>query len=146
MPTAAKLAATLLFALTAYLTAVFFKPAMPEGTQWGYFLEISTGIGAICGWIVMGNTVGRGTTDAIGTGVKTSVVVAFWAVLIFAIIAMVKASYKRHYDGPMEAVLGTFSFMLDYGKLMASPEVIGTLFIGGVLGGILTEWVSARWR
>ncbi|QLQ18429.1 MAG: TrgA family protein [Exiguobacterium profundum] len=34
---------------------------MPEGTQFGWFSEISAGIGFLCGWIVMGGLVGRAT-------------------------------------------------------------------------------------
>jgi hypothetical protein len=49
------------------------------------------------------------------------------------------------YDGPMEAVLGVFEIMLDYGRMMLQPDVLGVLAVGGILGGMLAEWAGRRW-
>ncbi len=40
MPTAAKLVAAVLFAMTGFLAAESFKPQMPEGTAFGAFSRL----------------------------------------------------------------------------------------------------------
>ena len=146
MPTAAKLAASVAFALIALLIAQLYIPQLPKGTQLGYFRPITAAIGAAVGWFVMGPLAGRGYRAAAESGIRTSVTVVFWALLGFSIYIMVDRSMKMMYDGPMEAVLGVFQLMFEYGKKMLVPSVIGAVIIGGMLGGQFTEWTGRRWR
>lgn len=145
MPTASKLVAALAFAMVAALAAHLFIPAMPEGTQVKYFREISAAIGFACGWHVMGRAAGKGYVEAINMGVITSIITLFWCLLGFSIYFMILKSTKMMYDGPMEAVLGVFEFMLDYGKLLAAPATPVVLAVGGALAGLLTEAAGRRW-
>jgi hypothetical protein len=146
MPTAAKLVAAIVFAALGFMAAELFKPAMPEGTQFGLFSPICAGIGLLCGWIVMGPLAGFGTGAAMGSGVRTAATIAFWALLGFSIYEMVLRSMKLRYDGPMEAVLAVFDLMLERGRLMLMPELLGLLLVGGLLGGVVVEWAARRWR
>ncbi len=146
MPTAAKLVAAVAFAVIAWLAAELCKPAMPEGTQFGYFTQICAVIGLLCGWFVMGSLVGRGMGSAMGYGVRTSVTIAAWALLGFCGYEMILRSMKMRYDGPMEAVLAVFDLMIERGQLMLTPEVLGTLLVGGLVGGVMAEWAGRQWR
>jgi hypothetical protein len=146
MPTAAKLAAAVAFAFVALLTAQLYIPQLPKGTQLGYFRPITTAIGFAVGWFVMGPLAGRGYRAAAETGIRSSATVVFWALFGFSIYIMVDRSMKMMYDGPMEAVLGVFQLMFEYGKKMLVPEVIASVLIGGLLGGYFTEWAGKRWR
>lgn len=146
MPTAAKLFASLAFALVAFVAAELFKPAMPEGTQFGYFSFINAGIGLLCGWRIMGTLTGHGYKPAMASGVRTSVTILFWAVLGFSINEMIHRSMKMRYDGPFEAVVGVFDLAFEYLILMGRADFIGALVIGGALGGALAEWAGKRWR
>jgi hypothetical protein len=145
MPTAAKLIAAVAFAIVAFIAAATYVPHMPEGSQIGLFREITAGIGFAVGWFVMGGLVGPGYAEAAASGVRTSVTLVFFALLGFSVLQMVKKSYKMLYDGPMEAVLGVFEIMLDYGRMMLQPDVLGVLAVGGILGGMLAEWAGRRW-
>lgn len=145
MPTAAKLVAAVMFAAVGFLAAQAYVPSLPEGTQIGFLREICAMLGLVIGWFVMGRLVGKGYVEAVGFGIRTSVTVLFWAVLGFSIYEMILRSTKMMYDGPMEALLGVFDLVIYYGKMMGSPEFIGTLLIGGVLGGIAAEWAGRRW-
>lgn len=146
MPTAAKLAAAVAFALVALITAQLYIPQLPEGTKLGHFREITAAIGFVVGWMVAGPLAGRGYRAAAETGVRTAITVVFWALLGFSIYLMIDRSMKMMYDGPMEAVLGVFQLMFEYGRKMMVPEVIGAVLLGGVLGGQFTEWAGKRWR
>lgn len=145
MPTMSKLIAAVAFAVVAYIAAELFKPVMPEGTQFGAFNFISAGVGFLCGWIVMGGLTGKGYRAAAGSGMRTSVTTAVWVLLICSIILMVRKAFKMRYHGPMEAIVDIFSLALEYGLLMMTPGVIGSLLIGGSIGGMLAEWARRRW-
>lgn len=147
MPTAAKLVAAVVFAIVAAIAALLYIPGLPEGSQTGWFIEISATVGLIVGWRAMGRLAGKGYTTAISSGIRSSVTTAFWLVLGFSINEMIYRATKMRYGGsPMEAVLAVFDLMLYYGRLMLTPEVLGTLLIGGIVGGLITEWASRRWK
>lgn len=146
MPTAAKLVAALAFALLGYLAAELFKDAMPERTVWGYFNLVSAGIGLLCGWIIMGDLVGHGYQASSGYGLRTMIQAVAWVIIAFSIYEAVKRSTKLRYDGPMEAVLGMFDLALEYLVKLGTAPMIGTLLLGGLLGGILAEWAHRNWK
>jgi hypothetical protein len=146
MPTAAKLVAALAFAVLGCLAAEVFKGTMPERTVWGYFTPVSAGIGLLCGWGIMGGLVGRGYQAATGFGLRTMVQAVGLVVIVFSIYEAVLRSTKLRYDGPMEAVLGMFQLALEYLGKMATPPMIGTLLLGGILGGVAAEWANRRWK
>lgn len=145
MPTAAKLVAAAMFALVGLVGALYYSPLLPEGTQVRWLPHSAAIIGFLCGWMIMGRQAGRGVRTAIGNGISTVVALVFWLALGWSIYEMVVRSTKMMYDGPMEAVLAVFDLMVGYGRLMLAPEIIGTVVIGGVLGGIATELAGRRW-
>jgi hypothetical protein len=146
MPTAARLFAAVVFTLVGFLAAEVYKPGMPEGTQFGLFSPIVAAIGLFCGWTVAGVLVGGSYGAAAGHGIRTSATIVFWALLLFSVYEMIQRSMKMRYDGPMEALVGVFRLMLDYGALLGSVPVIVVLGVGGVLGGWAAEFAARRWR
>jgi hypothetical protein len=146
MPTAARLVAALVFAAVSLLAASIYIPLLPEGTQARWFPAVSAAIGALTGWLVMGRLVGRGSTAAMGFGVRTAVTTVFWVGLLFSVREMVLRSMNLRYDGPMEAVTGTFDIALEYGLLLLDPQLLAVLGLGGLLGGLAAELAARRWR
>ena len=145
MPTAAKFAGAICFAIFGYLAAMSVVPVLPEGTQIGRMLEISAFIGLLNGWLIMGRLTGKGYRAGIGSGMRTAITVVIWALIVFAIYEMVLRSTKLRYDGPMEAVTAAFGLMLEYGRMMLTKEIIATVLVVGGIGGAITEWASKRW-
>jgi hypothetical protein len=145
MPTAAKLVASVLFALLSLFIADLYRQGITDGTRTTYLVPGCAAIGLICGWRVMGRLVGKGMGDALGSGIRTSLTIVFFALLLFSIYEMVVTSTKGLYDGPMEAVLAIFDIMLGYGWGLVTPELIGTILMGGGLAGMATEWADRRW-
>lgn len=147
MPTAAKLAAALAFAMVGFFAAETYRAELPEGIAGGTFALIVAAIGVLCGWLVMGPAAGRGYRAAAGTGVRTAFTTAFFALLLFSIERMIRKALQRQYgDSPMEAVVDVFSLMLQHGRLILTPEVLVALVAGGALGGLAAEWAGRRWR
>lgn len=145
MPTAGKLCAAALFAALAYLTAELFKPAMPEGTAFGPFSWICAGIGAACGWLVMGPRVRLDLAGVIAAGLQTALVMALAALAGFATEIMIGRAFRKLYDGPAEAIIGIFEVMVNHGRLMLTPDVLAALLIGGPLCGVLAGMAGKRW-
>ena len=146
MPTAAKLFGALAFAILGWISANIFSTGMPEGSQIGLLREIVAAIGFLSGWRVMGPAAGRGYYAALGGGVKTGIVMVFFSLLGFSIYEMVLLSMKMRYDGPVEAVLGIFDLMIEYGQLMLRTDLLVTLFAGSALGGWIAEFAGKHWR
>lgn len=145
MPTASKLVAAVAFALLGFIAAATFVKHLPEGTPLGYFKEITAAIGFVVGWLVMGKLTRKGYREAVSSGLMTSVVMVFWVLLAFALYFMLKKSTRMMYDGPMEAVLGIFQLMFDYGRMLLVPDMLGVILIGGIAAGLITEWAGKRW-
>ncbi len=147
MPTAAKLVAALWFALVGWLAANAHVPTLGQGASVGLFRELTALLGLVIGWRVMGRLVGQGYAQAVGSGLRTSVTLAFFALLLFSIYLMIKSSFVVNgYDGPMDAVLGAFEIMLEQGRKMLTIGVLGVLILGGIIGGLVAEAAARRWR
>lgn len=146
MPTAAKLFGALAFGALGWVAASLYSQSLPEGVGIGLLREIVAFLGIIIGWRVAGGNAGKGYNAAMGTGLRAGIILVFFALLGFSIYEMVLQSINMRYDGPIEAVLGVFDLMMDYGRLLLTVETIGTLVVGSILGGWLAEFASRHWR
>lgn len=146
MPTAARLFAAIAFCVVAFLAAEAFKPMMPHGTPFGYFSLVCAGIGVLVGWSVSGVLAGRGTGAAIGNGIRSSVTIVFFALLLFSGREMVLRSLKKLYHGPMDALQGMMALIAKYALLLLNTPDLVILIGGGILAGLFTEWAARRWR
>ncbi|NDR58318.1 TrgA family protein [Aliiruegeria sabulilitoris] len=146
MPTAAKLFAAFGFALVAFFASEVYKPLLPEGTQFAMLTPINTFIGAVCGWMNMGQLAGKGSYAAIGSAIRTVGVMLFYVLVLWAGVEMLERSVSLYYDGPTEALIAMMDLVAEYFLLMLSgPEVPIVLICGGVLAALLSEWASERW-
>jgi hypothetical protein len=146
VPTAAKLVSAALFALIGWMAALAAVPFLPEGTNPGKLPLVSAVIGMICGWIVLGGSVGKGINISFGHGIRTAVTIYFWVLMAFGIREMFIKSTKLMYDGALDAVIGMFENMIRYAQMTLAWPVVGTLLIGGALAGIAAEIANRRWN
>ncbi|MGR3614865.1 MAG: TrgA family protein [Paracoccaceae bacterium] len=146
MPTAARLVSAAGMALIAFLVSGMVIPLMPEGMDFGNFMPINVAVGAVCGWVVMGKRVGRGTTAAINNGLAGVATVLFWSLFIHSSIEMFDRAMRNRYGGPFEAVAAIFELIAEYGLMILVPNIIATVLIGGVLAGLAAESASRRWN
>ncbi|WP_101340555.1 TrgA family protein [Cereibacter azotoformans] len=146
MPTAAKLFAALAFAALGFLGGRLFAGQLPEGTPTDIFGPATAAVGLVCGWMISGALAGRGYVAAMSTGVRTVVTTAFFALLAYSIYIMVLRAMRMLYDGPIEALLGVSALMLSYARLLAVPEILAMLLVGGLMGGSISEWAGRRWK
>ena len=145
MPTAAKMIAAVAFAIVAGLAALAYIPGLPEGTSTGYFPELMAALGFLIGWMAVGRQVGHGYAEGISLGLRGSILIVAWGLLLFSIYYMILRSTKMIYHNAGEALLDVPMLMLQYGKLLASAKVAGVLVAGGLIGGFVAEFVGRRW-
>lgn len=146
MPTAAKLIAAILWAALAWYTSQLIKPLFPEGSDLGLFAEVNAAIGLVIGWQVAGSRAGGTWSAAISYGITATAALVLWCLFLHCFAEMVRLSLRRVYDGPVDALVGVFALMVENGRLMLDGQVIGTLVVGGIIAGILTEMAARRWR
>ena len=146
MPTAAKLVSAVAIALVALWAALAYIPQLPPDTDVGYLREIMSALGLVIGWRSLGRFVGRGYGEAIGHGLRASVLLVFWALLGFSSYTMLLRSTRQIYRADVgRALLDVPSIMLDYGKLLLAQDVLVALGVGGIIAGLAAEWTSRRW-
>jgi hypothetical protein len=144
MPTMGRLVGAILFAGLAWYTSFLIIPLFPVGTNLGLFQEVNTFFSLIAGWTVAGPRAGLGYVAAFSYGLTALVAMVVMALFFNSSVVMVEQSLRKRYDGPGEAVTDVFQMFVDHAIMMATPEIIGTLLIGGIVGGLVTEFFGRR--
>ncbi len=144
MPTMGRLVGAILFAGLAWYTSLLIIPLFPVGTNLGLFQEVNTFFGLIAGWTVAGPRAGLGYVAAFSYGLTALVAMVVMALFFNSSVVMVEQSLRKRYDGPGEAATDVFQMCVDHAIVMATPEIIGTLVIGGIVGGLVTEFFGRR--
>jgi hypothetical protein len=148
MPTGSKLVGAVLFLAIGYYAALGVIPTFPEGTSMTYFPLTIALIGLVNGWMVIGTRAGAGLQAAIANGLRTSVQIAFFGLLLFALRRMFLRAADLAYSGSgFGAAIGdAISYFIEFFLQSLTLEIWGVLFVGGIVGGLLTEWAARAWR
>lgn len=146
MPTAAKLAALVLFGALAWAVSNLVARDFPAGSDPGRFAEVNAAIGAVLGWRIAGSQGGTGWASAIGYGITATVAIVVVSAFVQCFAIMIRQSLRRLYDGPVEAMVDVFELMVRNGRYLVHAEVLLALGLGGILAGLLTEWFGRNFR
>jgi hypothetical protein len=147
MPTAARLFALFGFAAMAFFATEIYKPLLPRGTPMGLFTPVNMALAGIAGWSVMGRLAGQGWAMAAVSGLRTTAVAVFYALLTWAGVEMLERSLDKRYDGPVEALQQMVALVIDYARLgLTDPQVPVAILGGGILAGFLSEWAARQGR
>ncbi|PWJ20523.1 TrgA family protein [Jannaschia seohaensis] len=147
MPTPAKLISALLFAALAWWTAETIRVhALPDGMVVGRFREWVALAGLIIGWRVIGVRVSgptnRGTTvtKAITAGIGGAVILTIGGLILNSFVKMISISLTSRYTEVGQAAEAWMDFMWSDAMTIANPMVLGTMFGGaavvGLVGGV----------
>ncbi|EAQ26783.1 TrgA family protein [Roseovarius sp. 217] len=145
MPTAGRLVAAIGLGALGWYGSELFRPLMPEDTNFGWFNVVNVVLGAICGWRVTGKRLGFGYAEGFSAGLTGVGALVFWALFLQSLNEMLKRALDTRYDGVVEGVISMFELIVEYGSLMINGPLIGLLVTGGIVVGIVSEWVSHRW-
>ncbi|MBT2131015.1 TrgA family protein [Aliiroseovarius lamellibrachiae] len=145
MPTAAKLVASIFFAALGWFVADLTKPYLPEGRSFEWLSPGLAAVGLLVGWRFTGKRIGSGMGGAVGIGLSTGFLLWFLGLFSFSGYEMLRLSLRKSYDGPVEAIRAVVEIGLEFGLMLSQPDVIGTLVVGSLLGGWLTQRTARKW-
>ncbi|MBP0481845.1 TrgA family protein [Sagittula salina] len=145
MPTAARLIAALCLAVVGWLVSEAIRPLYPPNTNFGLFNYVNTALGFYTGWTILGRRAGRGMAAGISNGFTAALMLLLFGLLVQSVNEMLRLAFARHYKGGFEAVTDIFAIGLDFAVKIADGQVLITLFVGGILSGILAEIAARRW-
>ncbi|MCO4848450.1 MAG: TrgA family protein [Yoonia sp.] len=143
MPRAAKLVAALVFAAIGYAIFVSMVTVYSEDTVPGYLLPLCVVAGLIVGWQICGKNA-LGLKSGIGNGYTAIVTQGFIIIFVMSFITMLGRSVRSRYDGPMNAIIDSFTLLSEYAFKFATPEIGMIMLVGGFVGGALAG-IAARW-
>ena len=145
LPTAGKLIGGVSFAVVGWIAALRVLDTMPEGTPATFFPVTIAAIGLWQGWVA-GSRVGKGWSAGLSNGVRTSVQMAFFGLLLFSLRTMFMRSANLRYDSPGEATVATLELFMQYSLQSLTAPIWATLLVGGLAAGLLTEIAGKLWR
>lgn len=145
MPSAGRIVGAILVGLLAWYVSELYKPLMQEGTDFGHFSIYNAALGVLLGWVMLGYRAHSFRRSSVSAGLTAVAALVFWGLCLHSIAEMLKLSLRKAYDGPVEAVIGVAQLMIKYGAIMATPEMLVTLIVGGCVTGYLSGWAEQRW-
>lgn len=151
MPTPAKLVAALLFAALCWgVGETVVRYTLEEGARVGLFRESLALGGLIVGW----RTIGRAATGPTGRGnsvpnVVTSGIAAAFLLLVLALLlhsfgVMIAESLSGKYTAIGRAASAWMGFLVSDARQVWHPYVLGLLFGGGAVVGLIAGIVGRR--
>ena len=73
-------------------------------------------------------------------------ILAVVALFLLALSEMIQNSVKMRYEDALEAILAVVDTMAKRSHALLSLGVFGTILLGGIVGGLLSENVGRRWK
>ncbi|MHA6266660.1 TrgA family protein [uncultured Aliiroseovarius sp.] len=145
MPTAAKLVAAIILAVTGWFCAEMIKPLMEEGRDLSKFSPICAAIGLAVGWKFLGPRADRRLGSVGANAVTTTLVQVGVTLFVFAFAHMIGESMRKAYDGPVEAVQDIFVIGTELFLEYFTGEVIATAVLGGAIGAWCAFRAARAW-
>lgn len=146
LPTIPRLVAGICLAFLAFSVSEMAKWEWPEGTYFGAMSAWNALFGFLIGWIMLGTRIMGSYASGISNGFTITAFGTGVVLLIHGADEMVDLAMRNRYGGFMDAFAGIFGNAVEYGQKVATQEILLTLFIGGCLAGLVTEWTARRWR
>ena len=146
MPTAARLVAVISLSLaTAYIMFLAIQTYPELERDFVRMVVAGVIVSTIVGWRGLGRRVGEGYRSAFGYGLRAAVSIIFWTLFIFAGDFMIAGMMKHAYYQPMAAVLQIPLRMIQFGRYILTPELVGTIVVSALFCSALTEAVKRKW-
>ena len=145
MPTAGRLIGAICFAALGAYLGLLALPYFEDGQVPSYWFPLCAGAGLWSGWVVVGKRAGLGYSSGIGNGLTGVATTIFWILFAISSADMIKKSFRKSYDDPLEAIVNIFELGLEHAIRLGQSEVVVTALVGGVVAGLITEFFARRY-
>lgn len=153
MPTPAKLVCALLFAALAWAVGeTIVRYTLEEGTRVGLFREMLAFGGLLIGWKYIGKVAtgpmlrGNSVTNVITAGIAGAAMLLVLGLLFHAFGVMIANSLDGKYTAIGTAATAWMGFLVKDATTVAHPYVLGLLFVGGAVVGLIGGIVGRTLR
>jgi len=144
MPTGGRLVGAICFAALGAYLALLCLSYFEDGQIPRFWWPLCCLAGVWSGWVVVGKRVGLGYSASIGNGLTGTAALVFWIVFVIAFVDMVEKSFRKSYGDPLEAIVNVFELGLEHALRLGQADVIVAALVGGVIGGLVTEFLGRR--
>ncbi|SFR38607.1 hypothetical protein SAMN04488005_1256 [Yoonia tamlensis] len=145
MPTAGRLTGAVIYALFGWYIAGIAVPYFPESHAPDFLIPVCAGLGVFYGWRICGTNAGKGYNAATGQGLTMAFLFSVSILYIIGFTRMITRAMRMDYDGPVEAIMASFTETFRVALYFLDVRMIASVVIGAVIGAWITEFVARRY-
>ena len=146
MPTAAKLVAAILLAISGVIVVIVTVNVYPDAARKSVGMtSAAVAMGIFVGWRGLGRRISEEEGSGIVSGLKAGIAMFIWVLFLFGLGDMIAGIMDNDYYQPMTALLVIPAGMIKYGQLALNPPIMGTMVVLAAIVGKMTKNADKRW-
>lgn len=146
MPTAAKLVASILLAISGIIVVTVVVNVYPDIARRSVGLTSAAVLtGLFVGWRGLGRKITNDDGSGVIIGLKAGLSMFLWVLFLYALEDMIAGIIDHAYYQPMTAVLVIPARMIVYGRMALNVPIMGTMVVLAVIVGMMTKNAAKRW-
>ncbi len=147
MPTAAKLVASIMLAISGFIVVIVVVNVYPDTARRSVGMT-STAVltGLILGWRSLGKRISEDEGSGMNSGIKAGVLMFVWVIFLYALENMIGGIKDNLYYQPMTALLVIPAGMIKYAIMALNVPIIGTMVVLAAISGKVTKTADTRWN
>jgi hypothetical protein len=134
-----------MYAALAWVISGMVMALIPDRQEFGLFQPVNALIGLLVGWFIVGSRLGVDYVTAMGIGFTGMATTVFWCLFAQSLNEMLRLALARRYDGALEATIALFKIAIDYAGHLVNGPVLIAATLGGMIAGVIAEYVHRRW-
>jgi|LGVF01.2.fsa_nt_gb hypothetical protein len=146
MPTAAKLVAAILLAISGVIVVIVTVNVYPDAARQSVGMTTTAVLmGIFVGWRGLGRRISEEEGSGIMSGLKAGIAMFIWVIFLYGLGDMIKGIMDNAYYQPMTALLVIPAGMIKYGQLALNVPIAGTMVVLAAIVGKMTKTADERW-
>jgi len=146
MPTAAKLVASILLAISGFIVLIVVVNVYPDAARRSVGMtSAAILVGVLTGWRGLGKKISEDEGSGMVSGLKAGITMFIWVLFLFAFESMIAGIKDNLYYQPMTALLVIPAGMIKYGQMALNVPIVGTMVVLAAIVGRITKTADTRW-
>ena len=147
MPTAAKLVAAILLAISGVIVVIVTVNVYPDAARRSVGMtSAAVAIGIFVGWRGLGRRISDEEGSGIVSGLKAGIAMFIWVLFLYGLADMIAGIMDHAYFQPMTALLVIPAGMIKYGQMALNVPIMGTMVVLAAIVGKMTKTADNRWN
>ena len=146
MPTAAKLVASIMLAISGFIVVIVVVNVYPDAARRSVGLtSAAVFMGLFTGWRGLGKRISEDEGSGIVSGLRSGISMFVWVIFLYALEDMIAGIKDNLYYQPMTALLVIPAGMIKYGQMALNVPIMGTMLVLATIAGKMTKTADTRW-